>query len=91
MPDQAIADEQRNGQPSLDSTPAVGLLLKCSNRAETSGDDDRLAPLDHLAGRIVGPPPIEAVSEQFARAFGNPWPPTITISLPSSCCTLALR
>ena len=64
---QPITDEQRDGHPSLDPSPAVGLLVEVLEPRRDVRDDDRLESLDHLAGRIVGPPPVEALSEQFAQ------------------------
>ena len=45
--------------------PSPWASSKCANRSRDVRDDDRLAPLDQLAGRIVGPPPVEAMSEQL--------------------------
>jgi hypothetical protein len=63
--DQPIADEQRDRQPPLDASPAVDVLVEVLEPRRDVRDDDRLEPRDHLAGRIVGPPPVEALSEQF--------------------------
>ena len=64
-PDEAIADQQRHAHECLDTPAAVGFLLEMLEPRGDVRNDDRLARLDHLAGRIVGPPPVEAQSEQL--------------------------
>ena len=64
-PDQAIADEQRDPHPSLDTAAAVGLLPEVLEPRRHVRDDDRLEPLDQFACGIIGSPPVEALSEQF--------------------------
>ncbi len=63
-PDQAIADEQRDGHPALDAPRAEGIHEVREPLGDVR-DDDRLAPLDHLAGGILGPPYLVAHAEQF--------------------------
>ena len=38
---------------------------KCSKASGDVWDDDRLAPLHDFARRVVGPAPVEALSEQL--------------------------
>ena len=64
-PDQAVPDQQRHAHECPDTPAAVGFLLEVLEPRGDVRDDDRLARLDHLAGRIVGPPPVEAQSEQL--------------------------
>jgi hypothetical protein len=64
-PGQPIADEQRDAEPSLDASPAVGLLIEVLKPCGDVRNDHWLPRLDHLARRIVGSPPVEAHSEHF--------------------------
>ena len=64
-PDQAVTEEQRHAHPPLDAPAAMGLVLEMLEARGDVGDDDRLASLHHLAGRVVGSTPVEALSEEF--------------------------
>ena len=64
-PDQAIADEQRYAQPSLDASLAMRLLVEVLEARRHVGDDDWLALLDHVRGGVVRIAPVEPLPEQF--------------------------